>query len=163
MSIEHRRVPSGGLAIIGSLSKATQERVAKEAGRPPETIDAPLTHVIATTETDMRKLSERINKLVGTEAVVAPLLADDQGNRLVPTGRMQVRFKEPLSDSSLSAFAKRHKVEFTQRNKWSPQQAEFAVRSDDTRYFPDVAVELSEDAKVATAWPDVRAAFRRAK
>jgi len=161
MFTESKRVPKGGVVIIGSLSDATRERVAKETGEPTKTIGSPLTHVIETTATNLRKLSQKINKVVGTEAVVAPLLADGEGNQLVPTGRMQVRFKEPPSDKSLAAFAKRHKVELTQRNKWSSQQAEFAVRTDDTRYFPDVAAELNKDAKVVTAWPDVRAAFRR--
>jgi hypothetical protein len=112
---------------------------------------------------DLRQFSERINEVVGTEGVVAPLLADDEGNKLLPTGRMQVRFKEPPTERFLASFAKRHKIELAQRNKWSPQQVEFAVRSDDKRYFPDVAAELKEDGKVVTAWPDVQAAFRREK
>ena len=44
---------------------------------------------------------------------------------------MQVRFKEPPTDNFLTSFAKRHNVELAQRNKWPPQQVEFAVRSDE--------------------------------
>jgi hypothetical protein len=164
MSTENTRTPSGGVVVIGSLSQATQDRIAKAAdGKIEKVSDAPLTHVVEKTGVDLRRFSERINKVVGTEGIVAPMLTDDEGNRLLPTGRMQVRFKEPPTDKFLSSFAKRHKVEVAQRNKWSPQQVEFAVRSDDTRYFPDVAAELKEDGKVMTAWPDVQAAFRREK
>jgi hypothetical protein len=164
MTIENSRVPAGGVVIIGSLSKATQDRLEKTAdGKFAKLADSPLTHVVETSAGDLRKFSERINKVVGSEGVVAPMLADDEGNRLFPTGRMQVRFKQPPTDDLLSDFAKRHKVELTQRNKWSPQQAEFAVRTDDARYFPDVAAELEKDKTVVSAWPDVRTAFQREK
>jgi hypothetical protein len=163
MAADNTRVPAGGVVIIGSLSKATQERLAKETdGKLAQLSDSPLTHVVETTG-NLRKFSERINKVVGKEGVVAPMLADNEGNRLFPTGRMQVRFKQPPTDNVLSRFAKRHNVELARRNKWSPQQAEFAVRTDDTRYFPDVAAELGKDNTVVTAWPDVLAAFQREK
>ena len=164
MTIENSRTPSGGVVVIGSLSQATRERLVKAAdGKIAKISDAPLTHVVEKTGVNLHKFSERINKVVGTEGVVAPMLVDEEGNRLLPTGRMQVRFKEPPTDNFLTSFAKRHNVELAQRNKWSPQQVEFAVRSDDTRYFPDVAVELKKDNEVMTAWPDVQAAFRREK
>jgi hypothetical protein len=164
MTTQNSRVPAGGVVVIGSLSKATQDRLEKAAGgKFAKVADSPLTHMVETSGGDLRKFSERINKVVGTEGVVAPMLADDEGNRLLPTGTMQVRFKSPPTDDLLAAFAKRHKVELAQRNKWSPQQAEFAVRTDDLRYFPDVAAELEKDKTVVSAWPDVRAAFRREK
>lgn len=164
MTTQNSRVPAGGVVVIGSLSKATQDRLEKAAnGKFAKVADSPLTHMVEISGGDLRKFSERINKVVGTEGVVAPMLADDEGNRLLPTGTMQVRFKSPPSDDLLADFAKRHKVELAQRNKWSPQQAEFAVRTDDLRYFPDVAAELEKDKTVVSAWPDVRAAFRREK
>lgn len=161
MAIEDSRVPKGGVVIIGSLSGATQERLAKAADGKIEKISgAPFTQVVKKSG-NLRKLSERLNEVVGSEGIVAPLFSDAEGNRLFPTGRLQVRFKQPLTDTYLSDFAKRHNVDLAQRNKWSPQQAEFAMRTDDTRYFPDVASELKKDDAVMTAWPDVQAAFRR--
>jgi hypothetical protein len=163
MGIEDTRIPKGGVVVIGSLSGATQERLAKAAeGKIERISEAPLTQVVEKTGVNLRKLSERINEVVGSEGIVAPLFSDAEGNRLLPTGRVQVRFKQPLTDHSLTDFAKRHNVELAQRNKWSPQQVEFAMRTDDTRYFPDVASELKKDDAVMTAWPDVLAAFRRA-
>ncbi|MBR1269486.1 hypothetical protein JQ629_18400 [Bradyrhizobium sp. AUGA SZCCT0222] len=164
MATENSRVPAGGVVVIGALSKATQDRLEKAAdGKLAKVADSPPTHVVETSGSDLRKLSERINKVVGMEGIVAPMLADGEGNRLLPTGTMQVRFKSPPSDDLLADFAERHKIELAQRNKWSPQQAEFAVRTDDVRYFPDVAAELEKDQTVMSAWPDVRAAFRREK
>ena len=106
MTIENSRTPSGGVVVIGSLSQATRERLVKAAdGKIAKISDAPLTHVVEKTGVNLRKFSERINKVVGTEGVVAPMLADEEGNRLLPTGRMQVRFKEPPTDNFLTSFA----------------------------------------------------------
>jgi hypothetical protein len=162
MKISDTRVPAGGVVVIGPLSKGTESRLMRAAtGKLAKIPGTPPTHVVESKAGDPRKLWERINKLVGDEGVVAPVLVDDEGNRLLPTGRLQVRFEQPPSDEALAKFAERHRVELSGRNKWAPQQAEFAVRADDVRYLPDVASELKRDKSVAAAWPDVRAAYRR--
>lgn len=162
MSIEDSRFPKGGVVVIGSLSGATQERLAQATdGNVRQVPGAPLTHIVEKPGTDLRKLSQRINGVVGSEGIVAPIFTDAEGNSLLPTGSLQVRFKQAVTDSSLDEFATRHNVKLAQRNKWSPQQAEFTVRTDDTRYFPDIATELKTDKEVAAAWPDVQATFRR--
>ena len=161
MTSEGKRVPAGGVVVIGPLSEETQALLGKAAhGKLAKIAESPMTQVVEGAS-DVRALTDRISKIVGNEGVVAPLFVDDAGHQLFPTGRMQVRFKQPPSDAILTNFAKRHNLELVHRNKWASQQAEFAVRTDDTRYFPDVTTALREDDKVATAWPDTRAAFRR--
>src|SRR4051812_2424683 len=128
--------------------------IAKVSNTPP-------TLVIEGQSGDPRALCERINQVVGSEGVVAPLLVDDEGNRLFPTGHLQVRFEEPPSDGTLSAFADRHRVELGGRNKWAPPQADFLVGRDDGRFLPDIASAMAQDDGVVDAWPDVQAAFRR--
>jgi hypothetical protein len=157
-----KRVPAGGVAVIGPISEKTKSRLTQAvSGTFAKVSEAPLTHVLETECSDLRALSDQINKVVGAEGVVAPLLTDDDGNVLFPTGSLQVRFKDQPSDDQLSSFAKRHKITLKQRNKWAPMQAEFTVGSDDLRYFPDIAAEVSSDDYVTNAWPDVRAAYRR--
>jgi len=75
---------------------------------------------------------------------------------------MQVRFKQPPSDAILTNLPN------VTISNWciatnGLAAAEFAVRTDDTRYFPDVTTALREDDKVATAWPDTRAAVSVAR
>jgi len=78
MTIENSRTPSGGVVVIGSLSQATRERLVKAAdGKIAKISDAPLTHVVEKTGVNLRKFSERINKVVGTEGVVAPIRVFD--------------------------------------------------------------------------------------
>jgi hypothetical protein len=160
MKTDHARVAAGGVAVIGHLSKATMARLAAH-GQFTKVSDDPPIHAMETTRKDLRALSEEINAVVGTEAVVSPLLSDNDGSRLVPTGQMQVRFKEPPSAEALDKFAQEHKVELAGLNKWAPAQAAFSVRSDDTRYLPELESELQDDKTVKAAWADVKAAFRR--
>jgi len=158
------RKPTGGAVITGALSKETHQRLAELApGRVSKVADAPPTLLVEAKAEDPRDLCARINDVVGSEGVVAPLLVDDDGNRLFPTGQVQVRFKEAPSERRLSAFATRHNVKLAKRNQWAPQQAEFQVRSDDARFLPDITSAMAEDKGVTAAWPDVRAAFRRTR
>jgi hypothetical protein len=157
------RVPAKDAAvIIGALPKTMRSRVERTTGAKvtplPNVAD---TYVVQAKPDDPRKLFNRLNDVVGDAAVVAPVLVDEDGNRLFPTGRLQVRFNKHPDDKSLSDFAKRHHLELTKRNRWSPQQAEFAVRPEDSRFLPEIADEVGSDGAVATAWPDVRASFRK--
>ena len=160
MKTDHARVPAGGVAVIGDLSKTTLARLAVH-GPFRKVSDDPPIHTMETTRKDLRALAEEINAVVGTEAVVSPLLSDDDGSRLVPTGQMQVRFKEPPSAEALDRFAREHKLDQAGLNKWAPAQAAFSVRTDDTRYLPELESELQDDKTVKAAWADVKAAFRR--
>jgi hypothetical protein len=156
------RNPSGGAVVIGTLSPETMARLTKAAPGPVTKVsEAPPTLVIGGKAEDARRLCERINQVVGAEGVVAPLLADADGNRLFPTGHLQVRFEDEPSDGMLSVFAARHRFELAGRNKWAPRQADFLVRRDDERFLPDIASAMAKGEGVIEAWPVVRAAFRR--
>jgi hypothetical protein len=157
------RVPAKDAAvIIGALPESTRSRLEQATGGKvsplPNVAD---TYVVQAKPEDPRKLFSRLNDVIGDAALVAPVLVDEEGNRLFPTGRLQVRFNKHPDDKSLSDFAERHRLELTRRNRWSPQQAEFSVRPEDPRFLPEIADEVVSDRTVATAWPDVRAAFRK--
>ena len=124
-----RRVPAKDAAvIIGALPDAVRTRLEKEAGGKIHPLpDVADTLVVQAKPGDPRKLFNKLNDLIGDNAVVAPVLIDDEGNRLFPTGRLQVRFNKHAGEKLLSEFAKRHHLELTKRNRWSPQQAEFAL------------------------------------
>jgi hypothetical protein len=157
------RVPAKDAAvIIGALPKTMRSRVEQATGAKVTSLpNVPDTYVVQAKPEDPRKLFNRLNDVVGDAAVVAPVLVDEEGNRLFPTGRLQVRFNKHPDDKSLSDFAERHRLELTKRNRWAPQQAEFAVRPEDSRFLPEIADEVVSDGSVANAWPDVRAAFRK--
>jgi hypothetical protein len=156
------RVPAPGAVVIGELSPATRSRLEKTTSAPLETPSgAGDTVVIEGGAPDPRSFWEEINKIVGDEALVAPLLSDDEGHRLVPTGRLQARFKSEPSDDELAAFADRHGLTLSKRNAWSPAQAEFSIRPEDGRYPPDIVDRIAADTNVRAVWPDVRAAYKR--
>ena len=157
------RIPAKGSAvIIGALSASTRRRLAEAAEGTIEPLpNVPDTHLVTAKLKDPRKLFNKLNDVVGTEAVVTPVLVDGEGHQLFPTGQLQVRFKTELDQKTLSEIADRYGLEFTQRNKWSPQQAEFAIRKDDTRYLPEITSAIGKNANVEWASADVRAAFKR--
>jgi hypothetical protein len=157
-----KRRPGGGAVIIGSLTELTERRLERVLrGALKKVSETPPTLVIEAAAEDPRVLVERVNSAVGSEALVAPLLTDDEGNRLFPTGRLVVRFDERPSDQTLLDLAERHGVEFAQRNKWAERQAEFEVPKTDERFLPDIAAALNEEKGVTNAWQEVQAAFRR--
>ena len=106
MKADHARIAAGGVVVIGNLSKTTMARLTAH-GQFTKVSDDPPIHAMETTREDLRALAEEINAVVGTEAVVSPLLADDDGSRLFPTGRLQVRFKAPPSAEALDRFAEK--------------------------------------------------------
>ena len=162
MKASSTRIPADGTVIIGSLSDATQSRLTEAvSGRLSKISDAPPTLVVESKADDPRALCQRVNQVVGDEAVVAPLLTDEEGNRLFPTGQLQVRFERPPPEDQLKQVAERHKLDLAGRNKWAAQQAVFSIRPEDSRYLPDIAAELTKEEGVAAVWPDVKAAFRR--
>jgi len=157
------RLPAKDAAVvIGAVSDAMRSRLAKAAkGTIAPIANVADTLVVTAKPGDPRTLFQKLNDVVGDKAVVAPVLVDEEGQRLFPTGHFQVRFKTPADDELLAAFAERHGLQLTKRNRWAPQQAEFALRPDDARYLPEVTDALQAEPLVDDAWPDVRAAFRR--
>jgi len=157
------RLPAKDAAVvIGAISDEMRSRLAKAAnGTIAPMANVADTLLVQAKPGDPRKLFEKLNDVVGEKAVVAPVLVDEEGQRLFPTGHVQVRFKTPADDELLAAFAERHRLQLTKRNRWAPQQAEFAVKPDDPRYLPEITRAVQAEPAVDDAWPDVRAAFRR--
>jgi hypothetical protein len=156
------RVPTPGAVVIGELSAATRSRLEEIARKRLETHsgvgDAVVIHGDSS---DPRSFWAEIKQVVGDEALVAPLLSDEGGHRLVPTGHLQVRFKTEPSDDELAAFADQYGLTLASRNDWSRAQAEFTIGPKDTRYPPDIVNRIAGDKNVRAAWPDVKASYKR--
>ena len=162
MSISAKRSPAQGAVIIGSPSAETLTRVEQAVERPLEAPPgASDTFIVKSKSGDPRAICDMVKRIVGNEGIVGPLLVDDDGNQLIPTGRIQVRFKEQLADDCLTAFAEGHNVILTKRNKWNLKQAEFIVRNDDDRFWLDIIEAIAADRNVEAVWLDVKARFRR--
>ena len=163
MKAADSRLPAkDSVLVIGPLSDATRSDIVRaaqaEVAPLPGVEDA---FVVKTKPGNPRQLFQKVNDLVGDKLLVAPVLIDKDGERLFPTGDIQVRFKTPPTDQELADFAKRLQVGAPKRNKWSPQQAAFAVRSDDARFLPEITEQMGAQSSVQAAWADVRAQFRR--
>ena len=146
MKAADSRLPAkDSVLVIGPLSDATRSDIVRAA----EAEVAPLpgvddAFVVKAKPGNPRALFQKVNEVVGDKLLVAP-----------------VRFKTPPTDQELADFAKRLQVGAPKRNKWSPQQVAFAVRSDDARFLPEITEQMGAQSSVQAAWADVRAQFRR--
>ena len=163
VAVQDSRVPAEGAVVIGPLSGATRAKLERASPGELSQISESPPMLLVEAAGNPRSLVSRLNEVIGDEGYVAPVLADPDGNRLFPTGHLQVRFADPVSDDRLSTFAERHGVELAGRNRWAPQQVEFAVRPHDQRFLPDLAASMAGEPGVVAAWPAAKAAFRRTK
>jgi hypothetical protein len=149
--------------VIGKISEKTAARIADETGASPaKDANVPNVTVLEAAKGKTQQIWKQVNDIVGGEAVVVPILEDIEGRRLLPTGRIEVRFKEPPDLTRLNAFAKRHELKLIGPNRWNGQQATFALEPKDSRFLLEITKALESDGEAETAWPDNRSAFQRA-
>jgi hypothetical protein len=110
---------------------------------------------------DPRVAWEHVQKAVGAEAIVAPVLMDEEGHTLYPTGTVMVRFDEAPSDDGLREFAATHRLAIRDRNRYQPAQVSFSIIDPSDTYLPDLVVRLSGASGVKAAWQETKARYRR--
>lgn len=109
----------------------------------------------------VRKIWERLQKILGCELEVEPALMGAHGDHHYPTGKIQVRFRLEPSDDELKLFAKRHRLKLRGRNEFVPIQAEFIPEDRPGSYLPDQVAALEADSEVQAAWADTLSRYRR--
>jgi hypothetical protein len=91
---------------------------------------------------------------------VEPLLEDEHGNRVVPTGKVTVRFKSEPSNDDLRRFADSMGLSFISRNKYVPSQVSFRTsRSDQITELMERIPKFSDN--IIAAWPETLGVYRR--
>jgi hypothetical protein len=156
------RLALPGTVVIGKLSKEVRSRIAGATGREPVNDPRePGVLVVDKIGGKAREAWQKVNDIVGDEGVVVPILEDSEGHRLLPTGRIEVRFKVPVAAGRLKEFAKRHGLKLEGQNRWNKLQASFAIEPKDKRFLMEIVASLEADSEAETAWPDTRAAYRR--
>lgn len=110
---------------------------------------------------DPRIAWEYVQKAFGAEAVVAPVLTDEAGHTLYPTGTVHVRFDRTLSDDELQAFAATYRLGIQERNRYQPAQVSFSITDPTDTYLPELMDRLSEAPGVKAAWQETKARYRR--
>jgi hypothetical protein len=156
------RSAAPGAVVIGRISEKTASRIADETGAAPvRDLNEPDTIILEESGGKTPQMWRQVNNIVGGEAVVVPILQDTEGRKLLPTGQIEVRFKEAPDTARLNAFAKRHALKLIGPNRWNPQQASFAIEPKDERFLLKITEALEADAEAETAWPDTRSAYQR--
>ncbi|HET6469337.1 MAG TPA: hypothetical protein VFG43_13270 [Geminicoccaceae bacterium] len=158
-----RRVPlQSQMVVIGEVPSDFAERVA-ETGASVGDIAGHRDMRLVTLgeEKGADALRHEVSRLAGGQALVEPVLTDESGARLLPTGGVRARFHAPQSEAELRHFAQRYGAVFVSRNRWQPSIAEFRIRPDDPRSVVELSDAMARDRAVENAWPDVLASFKR--
>jgi hypothetical protein len=103
---------------------------------------------------------ERVRELAGEHTPVHPVLTDEDGNELYPTGIVQVRFHQPPADEELERFARTNGLRVVERNRYQRSQVKLEPLSA-AAYLPDVVAELECADDVRTAWQEVLTRYHR--
>jgi hypothetical protein len=110
-----------------------------------------------------RKSWERAREIVGPRTPLQPVLSDEAGAELLPTGTFHVRFNQVPKGAEIRRFERKHEVKLILRNKFQPAQCEFAPVNRAQTYLPDVVREIESAGEVRAVWQDVLAQFHRSE
>ncbi len=91
----------------------------------------------------------------------APVLLDDEGHDMLPTGEVTARFETAPSDEDLDEVARRHGLTVRGRNEFVPAQVVFVPEDRRSAYLPELAERLAEESNVTAAWPNTRSRYER--
>jgi hypothetical protein len=149
------------VALFESGEVARRARLpASQECRPLESDDSVLLVRLEDSERDPREAWREVRQAM-PDATVAPVLVDRAGNRLYPTGTIQVRFIEERSDDEISRFAERFGLANIVRNRYSKAQLSCEPDHRRDRYLPDVINEIGDAPEVRRAWAETKAVYRR--
>ncbi len=158
-------VPSADVVVIsGSTLDALQLKLAGDPDLELEAVEGSPDMVVvrAAGEGPQPKATwARVQRAVGEDTVVAPVLTDEQGHTLFPTGTLQIRFDRAPSDTELERFAQAHGLKLLHRNKFQLAQASFAIRDPLHNYLPDLVSTLEGELGVRRAWPETKSRYER--
>ena len=91
----------------------------------------------------------------------APVLVDESGRQLLPTGEITVRFVRPLTRADLEEFSQRYGLTVRSRNDLIPAQVVFLPANRRETYLPELADRLSEAPGVVVAFASTRSGYNR--
>jgi hypothetical protein len=161
--LRSKRVPlQSQLVVIGEVPADFAERVAEIGASVSDVSGHRDMRLVALGEgKEGEAARHEVAALARGHALVEPVLTDESGARLLPTGSVRANFHAPQSEAELKRFAERYNADFVARNRWQPRIAEFRIRPDDPRSVIEFADAVAQDGTVENAWPDVLASFKR--
>lgn len=116
---------------------------------------------LASEKRDAKEAWEFVRESLGEAVEVAPVLEDASGHALYPTGSVQVRFEEALSDEDLERFASSHRLRVVERNPHTAAQVSFRPVDPCGEYLPELVDEMNEADIVLNAWEVTESHYHR--
>jgi len=115
-----------------------------------------------TPSADPRQEWDRVMREYGEHMdFVSPVLVDDHGRHMLPTGKIVVQFRDAPSEEALRQFEETYGVQYLKTNEFKREQLTFKPR-DKEIYPPDLIARLKSDSNIKLAEPETMARYSRA-
>jgi hypothetical protein len=90
----------------------------------------------------------------------SPVMVDDRGRQMLPTGKIVVQFHAPPSGEALRQFEKTYGLRYLKTNEFKREQLSFEALEKAT-YPPDLIARLKSDSNIKLAAPETMARYSR--
>lgn len=118
---------------------------------------------IQTDHSDPTTLLKAVRKAMPSPTRVERVLSNERGERLIPTGTIQVRFVDEPSDELLESFSASNGLRVLARNRFQAKQVAFAVSDESAADIDADVSRVSACEGVRRAWPEVLSTYRRSE
>ena len=108
-----------------------------------------------------RRAWASLQRRIGGDFAVLPVLDDGEGGMRFPTGRISVRFAGARTERELRQFATDVGLVLHHRTKFVEHQAVFEPADPGGEYLPDVVERLTRLPEVESAWLDAQSRYQR--
>lgn len=107
---------------------------------------------------DWRKLRSALSG----EYDVEPVLLDEEGRLMYPTGKVTVRFVDQLTDDEVERCGQHWGLRGSARNKYISQQVTFHIDQHAAQYLPDLIDMIAQqEGRVQAVWPETISEYKR--
>jgi hypothetical protein len=114
-----------------------------------------------TPSTAPREVWDRLMREYGNHLeFVAPVMVDDRGRQMLPTGKIVVQFYSSPSDEALKQFEKNYGLRYLKANEFKREQLSFEAM-DKATYPPDLIAKLKSDQNIKLAVAETMARYTR--
>jgi len=117
--------------------------------------------VLSDCEPDAEQALAQVREYLKGIGRAEPVSRDDWGSAVLPTGMIQIRFYEALSNEAIEDFSKQTGLRVLKRNEFQPKQVAFLPEDADHADLTEAIGIAEKLPEVRRAWVEVLSRYRR--
>ncbi|PZD70392.1 hypothetical protein C1752_13118 [Acaryochloris thomasi RCC1774] len=104
---------------------------------------------------------EFLQQYLTDQEAVEPIMIDEAGHNLIPTGAISVRFTNVSTETEIEKFSCQFNLILEKVNQYIPQQLIFRPLKLSEIFLPDLIQSISKIKGVEAAWANAYARYQR--